>query len=240
MNQQWIWRVTGLSLLLLVESMASAQTVRTITRVGAGTGGTGGTGGTANAASTSSTAGAGQIAGNERFLRQNRQPGQLVGGTADAVGVIPGSGTTTGTTGQFGGGMNQFGGGMNQFGGGFGMNPMNQMMAAGMMNSLSRQKRQLRMPMLLGSELTSNPAMETVTPVKMAEKAQVRFSRIPQIRDNTSVKVEMVGQVAWLRGEVKSQHDRDLIGRMILLEPGIADVRNELVVKSKPTSSTSP
>ena len=54
--------------------------------------------------------------------------------------------------------------------------------------------------------------------------------KIPQVRGSGSVNVAMEGQIAVLRGEVKSQHDRDLIGRMLLLEPGVSDVRNELVV----------
>jgi hypothetical protein len=47
-----------------------------------------------------------------------------------------------------------------------------------------------------------------------------------------SVNIEMEGQTAVLRGQVATAQDREqdraLVARMLLLEPGISDVRNEL------------
>ena len=68
------------------------------------------------------------------------------------------------------------------------------------------------------------------TPAKVGPRVQSQLVKIPQVRNSGSVKIVMDGSIAVVRGEVKSEHDRDLIGRLLLLEPGVADVRNELVV----------
>jgi len=46
------------------------------------------------------------------------------------------------------------------------------------------------------------------------------------------IEVLQEGATAILRGEVASERDRRLAGLLILLEPGISNVRNELVVKA--------
>ena len=172
--------------------------------------------------------GAGMTTGDERFLQSNRQVGQFVGGAFQGVGSLrnqPGlAGAAAATTGA-GTGMGQTGmmGGMNPF------SPMGALMAAGMANNLSRQRRPLRMPITIGIE--STPALlAAAEPAHVGDRIQRKFVRIPQVRGSGSVKVEMEGKIAVLQGEVKTQRDRDLIGRMLLLEPGVSDVRNELVV----------
>ncbi len=56
-----------------------------------------------------------------------------------------------------------------------------------------------------------------------------------------SVNVAMEGQIAVLKGTVESSHARDVAERLALLEPGIAEVRNELTVRpAEPTPETLP
>jgi hypothetical protein len=179
----------------------------------------------ATPADTASTPTAGaQITGTERFLRENREAGQMVGGTGQGVGNLRGQ---TDTGGQ--GSSSMFG---NQ--GGFNSsNPFgNSFMNSSMMNAMSRQRQQLRVPLRLGpSGLSFSPTVPAVATGPNL-RVQNHLARIPQLKNPGSVKVEMEGQVAILRGAVSSQHERDLVARLVLLEPGIADVRNELQVAS--------
>jgi osmotically-inducible protein OsmY len=123
--------------------------------------------------------------------------------------------------------------GAGQFGmmGGFNspMNTLNNLYAASMLNNLSRQRRPLRMPVTVGIEPT--PALiAAAQPANVAQRVQTKLERIPQVRGSGSVSVTMDGKRAVVKGQVKSERDRELIGRMLLLEPGVGDVQNELVV----------
>ncbi|MCY2988534.1 MAG: BON domain-containing protein [Planctomycetota bacterium] len=182
-----------------------------------------GTLGTTGTQSTGFSLGATMNTGPQRFLGGDRSTAaQFAGGTnmflnstGTAQGGAAGAVSPMGQVGMMGG-----------------MNPMgtlNALMANNMINNLSRQRRPLRMPITLGIEPT--PAlMAAAEPTHVGERVQSKLVKIPQVRSSGSVKVEMEGKIAVLRGEVKSQRERDLIGRMLLLEPGISDVRNELVV----------
>jgi hypothetical protein len=57
-----------------------------------------------------------------------------------------------------------------------------------------------------------------------------RLSRLPSLHFLTAVQVEVVGRTAILRGKVAAEHDRDLAGRVVLLEAAIDDVENRLEV----------
>ena len=202
---------------------AAAQTSRT--------GGTSGTSGTGQSSQTGQAAQmdvAGQISGSERFLRENRDPGQLVGGSVEGVGNLRGQTDSAGqaTNGMLGGQTGRFNT-TSQFG--------NMFNSGSMFNSMSRQRQQLRVPLRLGpngvSFAQATPAVATGPNVRV----QKYLARIPQLKNSDSLSVEMEGQVAVLRGEVSSQHERDLVARLVLLEPGIADVRNELQVAPQPS-----
>jgi len=164
---------------------------------------------------------AGQVSGSERFLRENRDTGQLVGGSTQGVGNLRGQ---TDTAGQGTSGM---------FGGQSGYSSRSQLsnfMNSGTFGSSRQQRQQLRVPLRIGPNSfpfsSPTPAVSTGPNLRV----QNRLARLPQLKNGGSLKVEMEGQVAVLRGEVASQHERDLVGRLVLLEPGIADVRNELQV----------
>jgi hypothetical protein len=94
-----------------------------------------------------------------------------------------------------------------------------------MFNSMVNQRRQIRIPISLGFA----PTMLPTSPV-VGARVQARLTRIPQLRDRATVSVEMDGRVAVLRGEVVSSHERELVARLVLLEPGISGVQNELKV----------
>jgi hypothetical protein len=180
----------------------------------------------------------GMITGNERFLRENRQAGQFVGGTTAGVGALRGQDPTTapGSTGMFGT-TSRFSP-FNAFGPYGMMNPMTAMYQQGMYNQLSRQRRPLRMPVQLGF---APAAITAATKTPVAQRVQTRLAHLPQLRANPgAVKVEMEGRIAVLTGQVASEHDRNLIGRLLLLEPGIADVRNELTVAPPAESKPAP
>ena len=59
------------------------------------------------------------------------------------------------------------------------------------------------------------------------------IQRLSEIKKTTPVTVVMQGDTAVLRGEVASEHDRALAESIALLEPGIWDVRNELLIGSR-------
>jgi hypothetical protein len=51
------------------------------------------------------------------------------------------------------------------------------------------------------------------------------------LADSSWIEVSLVGRKAILRGEVASERDQRLARLLLLLEPGISDVRNDLAVK---------
>lgn len=167
---------------------------------------------------------AGQIQGDERFLRQNRDPGQMVGGTSQGIGNLRG---------QTDAGGQDAGGGLGSRGGFNPMNPLgNSFMNSSMFNAMSRQRQQLRVPLRLGPNGVSFSSTAPAVATGPNLRVQGHLARSPHLKNSGSVQVEMEGQVAVLRGAVVSQHERDLVARLVLLEPGIADVRNELQVAS--------
>jgi hypothetical protein len=170
---------------------------------------------------------AGQVTGSERFLEQNRQPGQFVGAdTADATNAFSQLGGTggigRGTTGLggFGTGLGGFGlnnfGGLSQFG-----NNQQQNFGAG---RTGNNGRAIRTSLQLGFDYPT-----TVSPQLSGQIGQ-RLSNLPQIRTSVPFRVSVDGRTAILQGTVATEHERDLAARVVLLEPGISDVRNELTV----------
>jgi hypothetical protein len=219
------------AVVLMAADVALAQTSRTGT-----TSGTSGTSQSTNqsasgsqAASSSQSPGAtdanvGTITGGERFLRENRDPGQMVGGD------VAGAGNLRGATDGGASTVNPFGSSSSRASS---YSPFNSMFNQGMMNSMSRQRRQLRVPLRLGLDVSS-PSTPVAAPVYTGPNTalQTRLTKIPQLKGSRSVMVEMEGRTAVLKGEVASQYQRDLAGKLVLLEPGIAAVRNELQVAS--------
>ncbi len=66
------------------------------------------------------------------------------------------------------------------------------------------------------------------------------LARTSRVRVIAPVEVAVEGQTAILRGTVASQHDRVLAEQLVRLEPGIWNVKNELVVEGSSDASTPP
>jgi hypothetical protein len=202
---------------------------------GAATGTTTGTGTTGSGYGVSTLGGSGtpDIAGQMQATTERvmgRGLDVMVGGTSGAVAGMGAPATgTTGATSPFGAGtMSPFGSRMfgSPFGGG-----MTSLYAAGMMNSLNNQRRQLRIPLRLGVDdggLRIGPGV--TGPAVSAVRLQGRLANNPRVKAMGSVAVAVEGQTAVLKGSVASVHDRQLLEKLLLLEPGVSEVRNELQV----------
>ena len=146
-----------------------------------------------------------------------------MGGLGTGLGGLGGGFGGMGGLGGMGGfGMGGFGGfgGMGGFGGGLGGRGGNQF---GSMQQ-NRNQPQLRTRLTIGFE---GPAISSSA---IGQRIEGLISRVPQIQSAAGVRVQMEGQTAVLQGSVSSQHERELAARLTLLEPGVAAVRNELIV----------
>jgi hypothetical protein len=169
-------------------------------------------------------------------------------------------------TGGFGGGG--FGGrGMNGFGGGMGgvqafvgrdsgdMNAvMAQMGRAGtqffnqmtrnMSGRNNRNQRQMqseeneRPPVRIRLEL-GFPAPRTA-PTVMATNLNTRLARLAIDHSLGQPQIAVEGDTVVLRGIAQSESQRRVLEQLILLEPGVMSVRNEMVVAAGPTEETLP
>jgi len=73
----------------------------------------------------------------------------------------------------------------------------------------------------------------TILPAPAIEMMAVqRLSVSSAIRSTRPFEVSMAGRTATLRGAVASEHEKRLAGLMLLFEPGISKVENELAVAS--------
>jgi hypothetical protein len=174
---------------------------------GTGTAATG-VGGSAAGATTRGDAGVGQVTGAERFLRNNRQPGQFVGSdAADAQNVfsqLSGLGNLQQNRGQ------QNNGNRN------GNNNGNRA------NTPAVSKARV--------QTTVGFRYQLPTTDQLVSALQVRLESSPRIERRGPISVRLEGRTAVLSGEVATAHDRELAGRVALLEAGVSEVRNDLTV----------
>ncbi len=153
----------------------------------------------------------GQITGNERFTRDARQPGQFVGAdSGDASNFFSALGNG-GVGGQQGGGR-----------------------LSEVMNQFNQQNRQnssrginMRTRLVLG--FPAAPAISTQATARL----QVRIAKSPHLRLE-AFELTMQGSTAVLRGAADSEHVRQLAARLVLLEPGIESVQNDLKLDTLP------
>jgi len=154
---------------------------------------------------------AGQVTGNERFVRGARRPGQFVGAdNSDSTNFLS---QLSQMQGQFGPQRNNNGAN----------NPNRQQN-----NRNSRQKTP-RVELDVGFDY------RTAGPTEQAVALQNRFTQSsrPSLRGRVIVNLE--GRIAVLRGSVATEHDRVLAAQVALLEAGVSQVRNELqVVQTEP------
>lgn len=151
--------------------------------------------------------GAGEVTGGERFLRENRGPGAFVGAdSGDASNFfsqLQGSGFIDSGLDQFARNRaQQFQGNQNQ----------------------RTARTPLRPRLSLG--FSYNGRSQT----RVTGSIQTRLAKLRQLDTLEPVTVAMDSQTAVLRGRVANEHDRELVARIVLLEPGVRQVRNELAV----------
>jgi hypothetical protein len=191
-------------------------------------------------------------------MRESRQ--DFVGGATQADPRSLGGGTGMGGMGGLGGmsglsGMGMMGGmGLGGMGmGGMGMGGMmggrgmgmgggmmggrgNMMNQGGMMGGMGgtrgmggmQQNRMIRTPLRIGSGVIRTPMGPRVG------EFQDRLGRIPTIQRADQIAVSMDGSVVVLQGAVATPRDRELVARLIMLEPGVREIRNELIVLPAP------
>ncbi|HBE71790.1 MAG TPA: hypothetical protein DDW52_26905 [Planctomycetaceae bacterium] len=168
-------------------------------------------------AATGGTATTPTISGSARQPFQGLQSGfgasaqqTPFGSTALGVGTAVGLGNSFGNAfGGFGG----FGGGFGGFGGGFG--------GAG----FGQTQNQTPIPFTL--KLGFRPKLKPTEQVVREVKA--RLTRIPLPPKFDRVMIDVQAGTAVLRGNVPTRDDAQVAEKLLLLEPGISTVKNELV-----------
>lgn len=158
--------------------------------------------------------------------------GSFVGGSQQsrrAVGNVMAGQGNTGANGMMGmGGMGQ-----NMFGA---MNRNNQNrngqngFGNNQNNSNQQSQNRMRVPLKLG--FTPTPVATTA----FSSKSVARINKLPAMKNSKGVKVSLEGTTAVLQGEVASEADRQLAEGLLMLEPEVSEVRNELVIRSTPPS----
>jgi hypothetical protein len=163
----------------------------------------------------------GNISGNERFLRGNRQ-GQFVGGDAASMQSFIGSL-------QAGQGRNNMGMG-NQIAGGRRNNGRNVNNEQQQGNSRSREERY---------RPTFRVAFDPPAPApsRISDTLTARLQKSKRLEFVSPPQVAMSGRTAILTGEVATDHDRSLAEQVVLLEAGVSQVQNNLTVRQTAESA---
>jgi len=176
----------------------------------------GGMGGVAGMTTRGDNA-AGQVTGNERFVRGARQPGQFVGADRADSNNIMSQLSSMAQQGQLGPQRNNQTTNPNRTQGGRG--------------------QQRPMPRVV---LDIDFDYPTAAPTVAAVAIQNRFTASPRPGLRGRVIVNLEGRTAVLRGSVATAHDRVLAEQVALLEGGVDQVRNELTVSTPPATATPP
>lgn len=223
-----------LAVLLLVTT-AEAQLFSGGRNVGGGTISAGrgtafGSGGSA-AGATTQQQDAGQITGNERFLRNNRQGAFVGADSGDSTSLnansqnagVGGLGAPGGLGGA--GGLNNRGGlgglGGNRLGGNNGLgNLFGGNRGVGGFNN----QPQVRTRLVLGFDAPNSATSQK------AVKLQGMLTRTRGIDRLTELAVTLEDGTFVLRGKVATAGDRAMAEQLARLEPGVDQIRNELVV----------
>jgi hypothetical protein len=67
-----------------------------------------------------------------------------------------------------------------------------------------------------------------------------RLTRVMQSRGVGSPQVEFVGRTAFIRGVVTTARERELLGRIVSLEPGVSKVENLVTIQAPPAAPAGP
>jgi hypothetical protein len=125
-------------------------------------------------------------------------------------------------------------GGLGGLGGAFGVGGMGGRGGFNNQNNNQNNQPAVRAVVRVGFPVMAPSAAAT------GQKVTDRLSRLPlPNRVSQYLEVAMEGRTAILRGQVASAEDGELAVRILSLEPGIDDVRNELIVSDVPPTDPS-
>lgn len=167
----------------------------------------------------------GQPAGQAGTIQND---GQIEGGT-QSTGFIGGSDagnprSQSSVGGGFGNSMGGFGGlggmgGMGGFGGFGGMNGFGNQNQSGSQNTL-------RFPYVIAFKTAP------FVPLRVQVRAETRLKKLPGLSKFNQVSVTMNKTTATLKGVVVSERDKRFVAKLVLLEPGVKEINNQLAVKA--------
>ena len=159
----------------------------------------------------------GQVSSSGQISSQTSNQGFVGGGS---IGGDPRASSNQASMGMNAmGGFGGFGGGFGGFGG------MGRGMMGGMMGGQQEQPgANLRFPFVVKFNVSP------ILPAKVRSQAQNRLAKLPGLSKYNKVAVELEGVTATLSGQVVSQREKTLVERLVLLEPGINDVKNDLII----------
>ena len=168
-------------------------------------------------------------AGGQAGTIQN--DGQIEGGT-QTTGFIGGSDagnprSQSSVGGGFGNSMSGFGGmgGMGGFGGMGGMDGFGGMRGFGNQNQNQTQNT-LRFPYVIAFKTAP------FVPLRVQVRAETRLKKLPGLSKFNQVSVTMNKTTATLKGVVVSDRDKRFVEKLVLLEPGVKVIDNQLAVKA--------
>ena len=159
-------------------------------------------------------------------------PGFNPNGSANALGGTTGGfggGGLGGFGGGLGGGLGGFGGNRGGIGGGGFRNFGNAGLGGGNLGGAAQA--------VLPTRLTIGYAYTRVGSTVLASRLSQRFVQIPAFKSVVKIAVVMDGDTAVLSGTAPSAHQRMLVERVAMLEPGVSAVRNEVRVVGESVES---
>jgi hypothetical protein len=170
---------------------------------------------------SATTGSSGQLTGNERFLRENRQGAFVGADSGDSANVFSQQ--------QGAGQGNQFNNLLGQQGLFSQLNRLNQQNARN--NSRSAQSK-LRFLVRADDDLTisTGPQFNGANATTPAPALAARLARLPALQNLPPVQVTLRDRTAIVSGTVPSERAKRLVAGVLLLEPGVGDVQNELIV----------
>lgn len=163
------------------------------------------------------------LTGSERFLRENREPRQFIGGTPGDMGFV---------------GMVEA------------SDPANtavqlpQLRLPGIRPdraAIINRPLNLRRPnSMMAPPLSIEFGTTSQTDLGFATQVQKSLDQLLQTRFPSQFQVSVAGSVVTLRGVARDQAQRQLVEIMTTMEPGIDEVRNQIVVNPAPLPSPKP
>jgi osmotically-inducible protein OsmY len=176
---------------------------------------------TLSGATGADLSGAGQVTGNERFVRRNRPSGSFVGNDVRQRRGFIGQ-QSANLTGR--------------------VRIAAEQARISVAPSVNREAASTvnRSTGVYEPRLAVGFDVERPSDVQITVRTVLQLHLTHAFPPATRIEVSVADGIATLRGEVSCERDRSLAERLVLFEPGIAGVRNELQVKPAPPNAVLP